>query len=774
MPILHEMNKAKSYTVLTDYDITLFQGGNHCRLYQKMGSHFTTVDGVEGYSFAVYAPAASRVSVIGNFNGWRAGKHDLYPRWDQSGVWEGFIPGLKPGDLYKFAVEGPNGFKGEKADPYGRYHEKPPLTASVIWEDTHQWRDEAWMQKRHKHNKTGAALSIYEMHLLSWRRNEDGQPLTYRELAAELPAYLKDMGFTHVEFMPVMEHPYDPSWGYQITGFFAPTSRFGTPADFKYLIECLHQQDIGVILDWVPSHFPTDGHGLGYFDGSHVYEHPDPRKGFHQDWQSLIFNYGRHEVKSFLISNALFWIDEFHADGLRVDAVASMVYLDYSRKEGEWEPNRYGGREYLEAIDFIKAMNETVYQYHPDILMIAEESTDFPGVSHPTYNNGLGFGMKWMMGWMHDTLGYFKQDPLYRKHHHNQITFSLIYQYSENYVLPLSHDEVVHGKGTLLSRMPGIGKAQFANLRLMLGYMYTHPGAKLLFMGGEFGQRNEWNFAGQLEWNALGFESHSGITAWTKAMNHLYVKERALHELCTKPEGFQWVRVDDFQQSVLAYERIGLNPDKKVLVLLNMTPVDRLEYKIGTEEHGSWILLDHSDKSTYWGQDRPVHEKVSIEDTPWDFKSRSMEFSLPGLTAVMYKWEKGKAEKPAATPKTAIEEVKTKSAAPKKSSSKRAAQPTAKKKSAPVKKANTPSKKSSPAAKKSNPASQKSKPVSKAKSSSPKKSVTSKSVSKKAKPALITDEIHPHKPGKKKPGHKHPKHTAAVRVAGKKVAGKKK
>ena len=636
------MNKAKPITILSDYDITLLQGGSHCRLYQKLGSHPAELDGVRGVTFAVYAPAAKRVSVIGNFNQWRAGVHDLYPRWDSSGVWEGFIPDLQEGTLYKYAIEGNSGAQRIKADPYARLNEHPPLTASVIWQDHHEWKDEEWMKQRHLRNRIGAPISTYEMHIASWKRKEDGSPLTYRELAVELPVYLNEFGFTHVEFMPVMEHPYDPSWGYQITGFFAPTSRFGTPDDFKYLIDKLHFHNIGVILDWVPSHFPTDGHGLGSFDGSCVYEHPDPRKGFHQDWQSLIFNYGRNEVKSFLISNALYWIDEFHVDGLRVDAVASMVYLDYSRKEGEWEPNQYGGREYLEAIDFIKAMNETVYRYHPDILTIAEESTDFPLVSHPTYAGGLGFGMKWMMGWMHDTLGYFKQDPLYRKHHHNQITFSMIYQYSENYVLPFSHDEVVHGKGTLLSRMPGLGKDQFANLRLMYGYMFTHPGAKLMFMGGEFGQRNEWNFAGQLDWNNLNFESHAGILAWIKAMNYMYQHERALHECCTKPEGFQWVRVDDYQQSVLAYERIALNPDKKVLIILNMTPVDRPDYRIGTEEHGDWTLLNHSDKAEYWGNDRSVHEKVAIEEKPWDHKSRSMEFALPGLTVVMYKWQKGK------------------------------------------------------------------------------------------------------------------------------------
>jgi 1,4-alpha-glucan branching enzyme len=636
------MNKAKPATILTDYDITLMQAGSHCRLYEKLGAHAAVINGEKGITFAVYAPAARRVSVIGNFNQWQAGRHDLFPKWNSSGVWEGFIPGLQAGTLYKYAIESHSGFQGVKSDPYARFDEKPPMTASIIWEDHHQWNDDAWMKVRANHNRLGVAMSIYEMHFASWRRKENGDSYSYREMAASLPAYLKEMGFTHVEFMPIMEYPYDPSWGYQITGYFAPTSRFGTPDDLKYLIDQLHAAEIGVILDWVPSHFPTDGHGLGFFDGSHVYESEDPRKGFHQDWQSLIFNYGRNEIKSFLVSNALYWLDEFHADGLRVDAVASMIYLDYSRKEGEWEPNQYGGRENLEAIQVLKSMNETVYFYHPDILTIAEESTAFAGVSRPTYDGGLGFGMKWMMGWMHDTLNYFKTDPLFRKSSHDKITFSMIYNYSENYVLPFSHDEVVHGKGSLLSRMPGIGKDQFANLRLMLGYMFTHPGAKLLFMGCEFGQRSEWNFAGELEWNVLQYESHKGIQDWVKTMNDLYKNEKSLHELCTKPEGFKWERVDDWQQSVLAYQRIGVDPNDKILVILNMTPVDRAQYRIGTEEFGTWTLINHSDKTEYWGQGRTVKEKVIIEEKAWEHKDYSMEFALPGLTVLIYRFTPGK------------------------------------------------------------------------------------------------------------------------------------
>ncbi|MEP6795862.1 MAG: 1,4-alpha-glucan branching protein GlgB [Saprospiraceae bacterium] len=636
------MNKAQPRTILTDYDITLLQGGTHVRLYQKMGAHPAEQDGRQGIAFAVYAPAAKCVSVIGDFNRWLANVHDLYPKWDSSGVWEGFIPGLQPGAIYKYAIESHNGMKLVKADPYARMCEHPPMTASVIWDDAYTWNDEAWMKTRGERNRIGAPVSTYEMHLASWRRHGDGKVYTYRQLAEVLPEYLSELGFTHVEFMPIMEHPYDPSWGYQITGFFAPTCRFGTPDDLRYLIDKLHQHNIGVILDWVPSHFPTDAHGLGNFDGSCVYEHPDTRKGFHPDWQSLIFNYGRNEVKSFLLSNALFWIDEFHVDGLRVDAVASMIYLDYSRKEGEWVPNEFGGNENLEAIAFLKAMNEMVYHYHPDILTIAEESTAFAGVSHPTYAGGLGFGMKWMMGWMHDTLNYFKLDPLFRKSAHNQITFSMIYAYSENYVLPYSHDEVVHGKGSLLSRMPGEGKDQFANLRLMLGHMFLHPGAKLLFMGCEFGQRSEWSFAGMLEWIVLQYESHQGILEWVKSLNHLYKNEKSLHEADTKPEGFKWVRVDDWQQSVLAYERIANDENDKLLMIMNMTPVDRAQYRIGLESgSGEWNLIENSDKNLYWGSDRAINDKVKIEDLNWEHKNHSMEFNLPGLTCLIYRWIPG-------------------------------------------------------------------------------------------------------------------------------------
>ncbi len=636
------MSKALPITVMTDYDITLMQAGSHHRLYQKMGSHPAQQDGHKGVSFVVYAPAARKVSVIGDFNRWQAGIHELFPRWDNSGVWEGFIPGVVPGMNYKYQIESYNGWRGAKADPYGRLHEHPPMTATKIWNDQYTWSDDDWMKRRAIHNKVGVPVSIYEIHFASWRRHLDGKPLSYREMAESLPAYMQEMGFTHVEFMPLMEHPYDPSWGYQITGFFAPTSRFGTPDDLRYLVDQLHHHDIGVIFDWVPSHFPTDGHGLGYFDGSEVYEHPDKRKGYHPDWKSLIFNYGRNEVKSFLLSNAMFWVDEFHADGLRVDAVASMIYLDYSRNEGEWERNKFGGNEYIEAIDLLKSMNETVYGNHNDVMTIAEESTAFPGVSHPTHSGGLGFGMKWMRGWMHDALNYFKLDPLFRKHSHNQVTFSMVYNYSENYVLPFSHDEVVHGKGSLLSRMPGEGKDQFAQLRLMLGYMFTHPGAKLLFMGCEFGQRSEWNFAGQLDWDVLQYESHQGIQHWVKMLNRLYRNEKSLYELCTKPEGFKWIRIDDWQQSILAYERVGINPDDKILVILNLTPVARENYRIGTEDKGSWELINHSDKNEYWGHGGAVRENVNIDDQTWEEKSSSMEFDLPGLTVNFYKFKPGK------------------------------------------------------------------------------------------------------------------------------------
>ena len=628
------------HSLLTEYDVSLYQGGNHYQIHKKLGAHRISLNGEDGIQFSVYAPAAKAVHVIGDFNAWQSG-HALHVRWDGSGIWEGFIPNISEGTCYKFRIHSHHGFQIiEKADPYARYSELPPKTASKIWNQTFKWSDGRWMRSRKNKNKIGAPLSVYEVHLDSWRKNEQGERYTYRELAKHLTDYVSEMGFTHVEFMPIMEYPYDPSWGYQITGYFAPTSRFGTPEDLKYLINALHKENIGVILDWVPSHFPSDGHGLGNFDGSHVYEHPDPRKGYHPDWESLIFNYGRHEVQSFLISNAMYWLEEFHIDGLRVDAVASMIYLDYSRDEGGWEPNQYGGRENLEAIDFLKSFNEAVYGEFPDIITIAEESTAFAGVSRPTYNGGLGFGMKWMMGWMHDTLNYFQIDPLFRKYHHNSITFSMIYAYSENYMLPLSHDEVVHGKGSLLTRMPGFGEDEFANLRVLYTYMFTHPGAKLLFMGGEFGQRSEWNFRSALDWHLLEHQSHKGIQHLVKTLNQLYKSEKALFERCTEPAGFEWVNHDDWQNSVMAYLRKGKKKDDQLLIILNFTPVDRIKYRVGVPMSKSWKRIFSSEEKAFWGKDDISIKTVSVQKKASHQYEKSVVLALPKLSGLVYKLSK--------------------------------------------------------------------------------------------------------------------------------------
>ena len=500
--------KVKAYSLFTDFDIELFKAGKHFRLYEKFGARSLTVDGEEGTYFAVWAPSAKAVSVIGDFNYWIESEHQLNVRWDESGIWEGFLPNVSMGSNYKYKIRSNySDIVTEKADPFAFHNEHPPNTASVVYSDNFTWSDQQWMNSRAKHNSLAAPFSVYEVHLESWRYNVDeNRPLLFSELATELVNYVKEMGFTHVELMPIMEYPYSPSWGYQLTGYFTPSSRFGSPAECKQLINAFHKAGIGVILDWVPSHFPSDDHGLGFFDGSHLYEHPDPRKGYHPDWKSLIFNYGRNEVRSFLISNALFWLEHFHADGLRVDAVASMLYLDYSREDGEWEPNQYGGRENLDAISFLQELNEAVYANYPDVQTIAEESTSYTGVSRPTFDGGLGFGMKWMMGWMHDSLQYFSKDPIHRKYHHNEITFSMAYAFTENFMLPYSHDEVVYGKQSMLSKMPGDNWQQFANLRLLYSFMFTHPGTKLLFQGAEFAQREEWDFSTSLDWHLLDFE----------------------------------------------------------------------------------------------------------------------------------------------------------------------------------------------------------------------------------------------------------------------------
>ncbi|GCD77114.1 1,4-alpha-glucan branching enzyme GlgB [Thermaurantimonas aggregans] len=607
-------------------------------MYEKMGAHPMELDGVEGTYFSVWAPNAKYVSVIGDFNFWNREAHPLYPRWDGSGIWEGFVPGALVGHRYKYMIVSPWGYHLEKADPYGRMCETPPKTASIIWKDTYQWKDKKWKANLSLRNCHDCPMSIYEVHLGSWMRNPDGTSLSYKQLIEKLVPYVKKMGYTHVEFLPVMEHPFFGSWGYQITGYFAPSSRYGTPAEFMELIDAFHQADIGVILDWVPSHFPGDVHGLHKFDGTSLYEHEDPRKGYHPDWNSYIFNYGRYEVRSFLFSNAMYWIEHFHADGLRVDAVASMLYLDYSRKPGEWVPNQFGGKENLEAISFMKELNEYIYKEHPDIQMIAEESTSFPKVSRPVYDGGLGFGMKWMMGWMHDSLKYFSIDPLFRRYHHNQITFSLVYAFSENFVLPFSHDEVVHGKGSLLSRMPGDLWQKFANLRALYGYMYTHPGSKLMFMGSEFGQSSEWNHDGSVRWDQLSNLSFSqGIHQLVIDLNHLYKSQEALYKKQYSPEGFEWIEANDWKQSVLSYVRKSGNPKNDLIIIANFTPVPRKDYRIGVPSFGNWKLILNTDDTKYGGSGMLKNGiKVKSDSTPWHGREHSIAVDLPPLAVVVF------------------------------------------------------------------------------------------------------------------------------------------
>ncbi|MDD7885989.1 1,4-alpha-glucan branching protein GlgB [Flavivirga sp. 57AJ16] len=635
------MKSVKPYSLFTDFDIDLFKIGKHYRLYQKFGSHITIIDGIEGTYFAVWAPSAKSVSVIGDFNHWKEGTHQLNVRWDSSGIWEGFIPLIGKGTIYKYHIESYNDhIKTEKADPYARRCEHPPKTASIVWDDNYTWKDADWMNKRKKHNAIDAPFSVYEVHLGSWKKHlEENRFLSYFELATDLVNYVKDMNFTHVELMPIMEYPYDPSWGYQLTGYFAPTSRFGYPEEFKYLVDKLHQNDIGIILDWVPSHFPEDAHGLGFFDGSHLYEHPDKRKGYHQDWKSLIFNYERNEVRSFLISNAIFWMEQYHADGLRVDAVASMLFLDYSREDGEWEPNVYGGRENLAVISFLKELNKEVYSSFPDVQTIAEESTAFPMVSKPVFSGGLGFGMKWMMGWMHDTLEYFSKEPIYRKHHQNDITFSLAYAFTENFMLPLSHDEVVYGKNSLLGRMPGDEWQRFANLRLLYGYMFTHPGTKLLFMGGEFGQYNEWDFKQSLDWNLLEFEPHKNLQNYYRALNKLYKTTPALYEKGFSSEGFEWISFDDHENSVMSYIRKGYNSKNNVIVVCNLTPEVRENYKIGIPIKSKIKEIFNSDAKEFGGSGVINKREVATKKDPWNGKDFSVEITLPPLGILIFQFK---------------------------------------------------------------------------------------------------------------------------------------
>ena len=632
------MAKVKAYSLFTDFDIDLFKSGKHYRLYEKFGAHSIELEDEKGVYFSVWAPSAKKVSVIGDFNYWNDKQHQLNVRWDESGIWEGFIPDIHEGMRYKFKIKSNNNIETEKADPYAFFCETPPNTASIIRDvATYDWKDKDWMGYRKDKNGLDKPYSVYEVHLGSWMRNEAGDFLTYKELAKKLVTYLKEMNFTHVEFMPIMEYPYDPSWGYQLVGYFAPTSRFGSPQDFMYLVDQLHKNDIGVILDWVPSHFPSDDHGLGFFDGSHLYEHPDHKKGYHPDWKSLIFNYGRNEVKSFLISNAFFWLDKYHVDGLRVDAVASMVYLDYSREDGEWEPNEFGGRENLEAVSFIKEFNESVLSTFEGVQTIAEESTAFPGVTKPVNIGGLGFGMKWMMGWMHDTLEYFSKDPIYRKYEQNVITFSLAYAFSENFVLPLSHDEVVYGKRSLLNRMPGDEWNKFANLRLLYGYMFTHPGTKLLFMGGEFGQSSEWNFAQSLDWHLLQYKPHKGLQTFVKDLNNLYKNTPALYEKGFSNEGFEWINFSDNENSVISYIRKGHDKVNDIIVVCNFTSVVRKNYRIGLPRKGSLTQILNSDYKKYYGSGISNSKKISIEKKDWDNRKYSAEITLPPLGMVAFK-----------------------------------------------------------------------------------------------------------------------------------------
>ncbi|RNC87140.1 MAG: 1,4-alpha-glucan branching protein GlgB [Winogradskyella sp.] len=634
------MAEVIAHSLFTEFDINLFKSGKHYRLYEKFGSHLITVDGVEGVYFAVWAPSAKSVSVVGDFNFWLEGDHSLNVRWDESGIWEGFIPGVKKGNAYKYKIHSHhNDIKTEKADPYARRCEHPPKTASIVWDDDYSWDDAKWLKKRKANNALDAPFSVYEVHLGSWKKQvEENRFLSYNELAEDLVDYVKEMNFTHVELMPIMEYPFDPSWGYQLTGYFAPTSRFGLPEEFKFLVDKLHQNDIGIILDWVPSHFPEDAHGLGFFDGSALYEHPDRRKGYHPDWKSLIFNYGRNEVKSFLISNAIFWLDKYHADGLRVDAVASMLFLDYSREDGEWEPNIYGGRENLEAIAFMRDMNEAVYSAFPDVQTIAEESTSFPMVSKPTYIGGLGFGMKWMMGWMHDTLQYFAKEPIYRQHHQNDLTFSMTYAFTENFMLPLSHDEVVYGKHSILGRMPGDEWQRFANLRLLYSYMFTHPGTNLLFQGAEFGQSEEWNFQQSLDWHLLQYKPHKGVQALIKDLNSLYKTQPALHQKQFSAEGFEWIDYNDSENSVLVYIRKGNKKTDDLVIACNMTPIPRENYKIGVPYKGSLKEIFNSDLKKYFGSGRYKNKVQATKPEAWQFRDQSIDINIPPLGMVAFKY----------------------------------------------------------------------------------------------------------------------------------------
>ncbi|MCX8019872.1 MAG: 1,4-alpha-glucan branching protein GlgB [Chitinophagaceae bacterium] len=629
-----------TYSLLTEEDVTNFRNGTHYRLYKKFGSHSIQVFDTWGIYFCVWAPNATSVSVIGYFNQWQPHRHELYPRWDKSGIWEGFIPGLGLGEAYKYHIVGYKKRKLDKGDPFAHYWEKRPHTASITWDLYYEWSDAQWMKNRKKHNALNAPWSVYEVHLASWQRpdkyNEESYN-TYDQIRERLVPYVKEMGFTHVELMPVMEHPFDGSWGYQCTGYFAPTSRFGAPQGLMRLIDAFHQEGIGVILDWVPSHFPYDAHGLFMFDGTHTYEYADMRKGFHPDWNSYIFNYKRGEVKSFLISSARFWFDVFHIDGIRVDAVTSMLKLNYSRKHGQWEPNEFGGDGNLEAMAFLKDLNETIYRDFPDVQTIAEEATDWPGVSRPTWKGGLGFGMKWMMGWMHDTLNYFKIDPLYRKYHQDKFSFSMMYYYDENFMLPLSHDEVVHGKSPMIYKMPGDEWQKFANLRLLYTYMWTHPGARLLFMGNEFGQTSEWNYKTELAWELLQYDCHRLLRECVKELNRLLKTEPALHKLQFSLKGFEWVDLNHREECVIAYKRKSRRVKDDLLIILNMTPVVRHDWTIWVQGKPYKREIFNSDDKKYWGTGDVYNPEIRCELVDRKQKIYKLILNLPPLGGIILK-----------------------------------------------------------------------------------------------------------------------------------------
>ena len=632
------MNRMKPYSRLTEFDVSLYKSGHHYRIYEKLGAHPTELDGEMGCYFAVWAPSAHKVEVVGDWNYWDGAADVLAVRWDSSGIWEGWLPHARPGHRYKFRIYSTIDEQVvEKIDPYARRSEVRPQTASIIADINYEWRDSEWMANRGSKQSLDQPMSVYEVHMGSWRYDTDrGEPLTYTQAANDLVHYVQDMGFTHVELLPITTYPLDESWGYQATGYYSPTERYGKPEELMHLIDYCHEAGIGVLLDWVPAHFPSDEWGLAQFDGSHLYEHPDPRKGYHPDWKSLIFNYERPEVSAFLISSALYWLEHYHIDGLRVDTVASMLYLDYSRDDGEWEPNIHGDNHNLAAIDFIKALNKAVYQYYPSAIMIAEESTSYTGVTTPVHLGGLGFGVKWMMGWMNDTLQYFAREPIHRKYHHNEISFSGTYAFTENFMLPLSHDEVVHGKGPLIYKMPGDDWQRFANLRTLYTYMWTHAGSKLLFMGNEFAQTDEWQHNQSLDWHLLDYAPHQGMQALVKDLNTLYRSETALHNLQYEVDGWQWISYDDHENSVLAYARLD-HDGNKVITVLNLTPQPLHDYRIGVAASGTYDLVINSDASQYGGSGHLAWDTVASQQVSMHGREQSIELILPPLSGIVYK-----------------------------------------------------------------------------------------------------------------------------------------